>query len=85
MICRDACLRCLRCLCLHIQNCRDLKDNDALLALVQSCIGTKFSSRWGDRVIEMAVQATLRVVQERGSSTGGGSTGEGTVKGGRQG
>merc|ERR1712100_999824 len=29
----------------------------------------------GDRVIEMAVQATLRVVQERGSSTG-----EGTVK-----
>ena len=40
-----------------------------------SCIGTKFSSRWGDRVIEMAVQATLRVVQERGSSTG-----EGTVK-----
>merc|ERR1712159_296002 len=53
----------------------DLKDNDALLALVQSCIGTKFSSRWGDRVIEMAVQATLRVVQERGSSTG-----EGTVK-----
>jgi T-complex protein 1 subunit gamma len=53
----------------------DLKDNDALLSLVQSCIGTKFSSRWGDRVIEMAVQATLRVVQERGSSTG-----EGTVK-----
>merc|ERR1719352_37179 len=53
----------------------DLNDNDALLSLVQSCIGTKFSSRWGDRVIEMAVQATLRVVQERGSSTG-----EGTVK-----
>ena len=43
----------------------DLKDNDAFLALVQSCIGTKFSVRWGDRVIEMAVQATLRVVQER--------------------
>jgi len=42
-----------------------LDDEPALLNLVQSCIGTKFSSRWGEKVIEMAISATLKVVTER--------------------
>mmetsp|Transcript_23918 Transcript_23918/g.73795 ORF Transcript_23918/g.73795 Transcript_23918/m.73795 type:complete len:533 (-) Transcript_23918:80-1678(-) len=61
--------------CASIAKTVDLNDRNELLKLVQSCIGTKFSSRWGDKVIEMAVTATLRVVQERGASDG-----KGTVK-----
>lgn len=31
--------------------------------LVQSCIGTKFSSRWNDKMVEMALQAVLTVAR----------------------
>jgi len=44
-----------------------LEDKPAMLQLVQSCVGTKFSSRWGDLVISMALEATLRVVREPGA------------------
>jgi len=44
-----------------------LDDDDALLNLVQSTIGTKFSSRWGGKVIEMAINATMKVVTDRGN------------------
>ncbi|KAH8060978.1 hypothetical protein JL722_4270 [Aureococcus anophagefferens] len=47
-----------------------LDDKAALRALVESCIGTKFSSRWGDKVIEMAIGATLKVVVEKGGVDG---------------
>ena len=50
----------------------DLQDTKAMRNLVESCIGTKFSSRWGDRVIEMAIGAALKVVVTKGDTHGGG-------------
>ncbi|KAH8078518.1 hypothetical protein JL720_9714 [Aureococcus anophagefferens] len=49
---------------------RNIHPTAALRALVESCIGTKFSSRWGDKVIEMAIGATLKVVVEKGGVDG---------------
>lgn len=51
--------------CAKIAKTVSLEDRPALLNLVQSCIGTKFSSRWGDLVISMAVEATLRVSRDK--------------------
>jgi len=39
----------------------DVNDVDKMKALVQSCIGTKFSSRWNDTMIDMALKAVLTV------------------------
>jgi T-complex protein 1 subunit gamma len=36
-----------------------------MMKLVQSCIGTKFSSRWNDKMVEMALQAVLTVARPR--------------------
>lgn len=36
--------------------------------LVQSCIGTKFSSRWNDKMVEMALQAVLTVARPSSNS-----------------
>lgn len=52
--------------CSRIAKPISLEDKPAMLQLVQSCIGTKFSSRWGDLVISMALEATLRVTRDRG-------------------
>lgn len=41
----------------------DVKDKDRMMKLVQSCIGTKFSSRWNDKMVEMALQAVLTVAR----------------------
>lgn len=48
----------------------DLQDKDRMMNLVQSCIGTKFSSRWNDKMVEMALQAVLTVAREKGSTPG---------------
>ncbi|KAJ8602223.1 hypothetical protein CTAYLR_003661 [Chrysophaeum taylorii] len=52
--------------CAKIAKPISLDDKAAMLQLVQSCIGTKFSSRWGDLVISMALEATLRVTRDLG-------------------
>lgn len=39
----------------------DVNDVDKMKDLVQSCIGTKFSSRWNDTMIDMALKAVLTV------------------------
>jgi len=39
----------------------DVNDVDKMKSLVQSCIGTKFSSRWNDTMIDMALKAVLTV------------------------
>jgi len=44
----------------------DVNDRDQMLKLVQSSIGTKFSSRWGAQMVDMALTAVLRVVREEG-------------------
>lgn len=45
------------------------KDDEAtkvmLHKLVESCIGTKFSARWNDKMVEMALQAVLTVATNR--------------------
>jgi T-complex protein 1 subunit gamma len=47
----------------------DLQDKNRMSMLVQSTIGTKFSSRWNDKMVEMALEAVLTV--SRPSTTGG--------------
>lgn len=47
----------------------DVNDRDRMMALVQSSIGTKFSSRWNDKMVEMALQAVLTVARPKGSDT----------------
>ena len=44
------------------------KDKEWMNKLVMSSIGTKFSSRWNDRLVDMAIQAVLTVAQ---TTTGG--------------
>ena len=39
-----------------------------LFKLVESCIGTKFSARWNDKMVEMALQAVLTVATTRAPS-----------------
>ena len=45
----------------------DLKDTDRMKMLVQSSVGTKFSSRWNDKMVEMALQAVLTVARPTSS------------------
>jgi len=41
----------------------DLKDKDLMMKLVQSTVGTKFSSRWNDKMVEMALDAVMTVAR----------------------
>lgn len=43
----------------------DTKDRSQMLAVVRSALGTKFVSRYGDMVCEMALQAVSYVTQDR--------------------
>lgn len=54
--------------CAAIAKPISVTDTEAMTALVKSCIGTKFSARWGELVIKLALEATLRVVSESGST-----------------
>jgi T-complex protein 1 subunit gamma len=44
----------------------DINNRDELTQLVMSAIGTKFSSRWGAQMVDLAITAVLKVVQTRG-------------------
>lgn len=48
----------------------DIHDKDRMMKLVQSSIGTKFSSRWNDKMVEMALQAVLTVARPKGDKNG---------------
>lgn len=39
------------------------KDDDIMMAL-QSCIGTKFSSRWGKLIANLTIKATKTILRE---------------------
>lgn len=52
----------------------DIQDKEQMKKLVQSCIGTKFSSRWNDKMVEMALQAVLTVAREKGNPNGASSS-----------
>lgn len=51
--------------------CRTINvDNtDEMREIVTSAIGTKFSSRWGPQMVDMAIKAVKKVVQKRGDYT----------------
>ena len=44
----------------------DINNREELTQLVMSAIGTKFSSRWGSQMVDLAITAVLKVVQTRG-------------------
>lgn len=46
----------------------DIHDKERMMKLVQSSIGTKFSSRWNDKMVEMALQAVITVARPKGTS-----------------
>ncbi len=45
----------------------DTKDRTAMRDLIRSCIGTKFSSRYGDLICDLALDAVTRVATDDGS------------------
>lgn len=47
----------------------DVNNDVEMREIVTSAIGTKFSSRWGDRMVDMAITAVRKVVQRRGDYT----------------
>lgn len=47
----------------------DINNRPELRELVLAAIGTKFSARWGVKMVEMAIDAVLKVVQKRGEYT----------------
>jgi len=46
----------------------NLEDNKDLTKIVSSVIGTKFASKWGDLIIDLAVKATRTVYQKDGDN-----------------
>ena len=48
----------------------DVTDRDAMMSLVRSCIGTKFVSRFGDLVANLAIEAVLKVTIDKGAAGG---------------
>jgi len=43
----------------------DVEDEVQMKEIVNSCIGTKFSNRWNDKMVEMALQAVLTVARSK--------------------
>mmetsp|Transcript_20316 Transcript_20316/g.30495 ORF Transcript_20316/g.30495 Transcript_20316/m.30495 type:complete len:560 (-) Transcript_20316:257-1936(-) len=62
-------LQCALDICEELALDVDVNDTEQMMKLVQSSIGTKFSSRWNDKMVQMALQAVLTVAREKGSST----------------
>jgi len=52
----------------------DIHDTAIMKSLVQSSIATKFSSRWNDKMVDMALKAVLTVARQQGSTTAESST-----------
>ncbi|KAG5192491.1 T-complex protein 1 gamma subunit [Tribonema minus] len=48
--------------CTAVSKVVDLKDRAALKELVEAAVGTKFSHRWGDILVGMAIDAVTKVV-----------------------
>ena len=43
-----------------------MQENTDIEKIVKSSIGTKFASRWGDLVVDLAVKAVRTVYREEG-------------------
>lgn len=48
----------------------DVNDKQALSQIVSACVGTKFSSRWGPFMVDLAVDSVLKVVRQVGGEGG---------------
>lgn len=46
----------------------NMENNDDLIKIVNSCIGTKFASKWGNLIVDLAVQAVRTVYRKEGES-----------------
>jgi T-complex protein 1 subunit gamma len=55
--------------CKDISRTIDIDNMDELQEIVTSTIGTKFSSRWGNMLVDMAIEAVLKVVNRRDDTT----------------
>jgi T-complex protein 1 subunit gamma len=55
--------------CSKISRHLDINNRDELREVVASTIGTKFSSRWGLQMVDIAIEAVLKIVQKRGDYT----------------
>jgi len=45
-----------------------MENNDDLTKIVSSCIGTKFASKWGNLIVNLAVQAVRCVYRKDGDN-----------------
>jgi len=55
--------------CQKICRTLDINNKTELREIVSSTIGTKFSSRWGLQMVDLAIDAVLKVVQKKGDYT----------------
>jgi len=51
--------------CEEIATTIDINNREQLYNMVQVCIATKFSSRWGKQLIDMALDAVLKISSEK--------------------
>ncbi len=45
----------------------DIEKDEDIAKIVKSCIGTKFASKWGDLIVNLAITAVKRVYKKEGS------------------
>eukprot|EP01032_Pedospumella_encystans_P012907 gene12907-14897_t len=55
--------------CNKISRTIDVNNSAEMREIVTSAIGTKFSSRWGDQMVDIAIKAVKKVVTKRGDYT----------------
>jgi T-complex protein 1 subunit gamma len=55
--------------CKNICRTIDINNMAELKEIVTSAIGTKFSSRWGEQMVDMAIKAVLKVIVKKGDYT----------------
>lgn len=55
--------------CNRICRTIDIDNHNEMREIVTAAIGTKFSSRWGGQMVDMAIKAVKKVVQKRGDYT----------------
>mmetsp|Transcript_24708 Transcript_24708/g.37780 ORF Transcript_24708/g.37780 Transcript_24708/m.37780 type:complete len:281 (+) Transcript_24708:149-991(+) len=69
-------------ICERMAKVVDVENEVQMKEIVNSCIGTKFSNRWNDKMVEMALQAVLTVARSKtpGSGTKSGQTMEVDIK-----
>ena len=46
----------------------DINNDEDITKIVRSCIGTKFSHKWGDLIVDLAIKAVKTVVKESGKN-----------------